>query len=324
MHLPLCSEGMWLIIWERDGISRLTSTGYYIHIPFGTVLFLCSDIVHSSIFGSPGNLCLHCAFQPISNTGDKTKFLRLDPKGPSSLTIRDLKKVVYARCRYLQEEDLFLPISADHNVHYFKNHYYLKDYFHYVEYRCEDASSYSNLLPFSPEKSSKRRVISSSSATTPLASRKDPSKTSSVTQNKSLKHTDSSSSSVIPLHLRKDPPRDSTLSSSATTSCSCKRKSSTTSGTVPPARKKKTISQCNNAGLTVAVKIEGLLTIVNRRQKTKTLDQLESTLLRGQNTVQSCLIPQMIMIRKSMKTQVKHMMERKLLVHMNQVENTHQ
>ena len=186
MHLPLCSEGTWLRIWERDGVLRLISTGYLIHILFGTVLFLRSDIVHSGIFGLHGNLWLHCAFQPASYPGDKTKLLHLDPKASGKLSIGDLDKVVYARYRHPQEEVAVLPICADHNVPYFKEYYYLKEYLHHVRPRCDDATGYSDLLPFdsassgkkkssvTQKKSSKRKTSSTLSAIIPLANRKDP------------------------------------------------------------------------------------------------------------------------------------------------------
>ena len=80
MHLPLCVEGMWLRIWERDKVARLSSTGYLIHILFGMVLYLWSNIVHSGIFGSKGNVRLHYAFQPVNNQGDRSHILYICPK----------------------------------------------------------------------------------------------------------------------------------------------------------------------------------------------------------------------------------------------------
>ena len=186
MHLPLCSEGMWLRIWERDGVPRLTSTGYYIHIPFGSVLFLRSDIVHSGIFGSPGNVRLHCAFQPISNPGDKTKLLLLDPNATKNLDIGNLNTVVYARCRHPKEEDAVVPICEDQHVPYFKSFFYLKAYLHHVGPRCDDATGYSDLLPFNlvssgkkksavtTKKPLKRATYSTSTANIPHSTRKDP------------------------------------------------------------------------------------------------------------------------------------------------------
>ena len=62
-----------------------------------------------------------------------------------------LNKVVYARCVHPQdrEDNVELPIGADHNVDFFKEHFYLKDYKHHAKQRCKDPSGYAGLLPFS-------------------------------------------------------------------------------------------------------------------------------------------------------------------------------
>ena len=238
MHLPLCSEGMWLRIWERDGVARKTSTGYFIHIPFGTVLFLRSDIAHSGIFGSKGNLRLHCAFQPESNPGDKLVLLPLAPNAKRHGLIGDLNEVVYARCAYPKpgDDDVELPIGADHYVEHFKEHFYAIDYLHHAHQRCNDPLGYAGLLPFLPES---KKSPSSSGAL----------KTSSNTMV-------SSSSSTVPPTLRKDPPSDLKVGSVAISGK--KRKSSIAfKKKVPNARKKKkTLTQCDDAGITAGVKLE--------------------------------------------------------------------
>ena len=63
-------------------------------------------------------------------------------------------------------------------------------------------------------------------------------------------------------------PYDTKSSSLATTSLKHKVESSTLSGTVPPSAKRKTTSQGNNSGLTLAVKIKKR-TKLSRRAKDK-------------------------------------------------------
>ena len=167
MHLPLCSEGIWLRIWERDGIARLGSKGYLIHIPFGTVLFLRSDIVQSGIYGSSGIIQLHYAFQPIENPGDKSLLLHVDSLQTLHLDIGDLDKVVYARCDHYDDDDddVAIPVVADQEVEFFKQLNYLRDYIHYAEPRCDDASGYSDPLIYDNKASVSRPKSTSGLAT---------------------------------------------------------------------------------------------------------------------------------------------------------------
>lgn len=149
MHLLFYAEGIWLRIWKRDGVARINSKGYLLHSQFRMVLFLRSDIVHSGIFGSSGNVQLHCTFQPVDNPGDKSLFLHVDPTQTSNLDIGNLNKVVYAHCVYHEENDnVAIPVVADHKVEFFKQSNYLKDYIHHVGPRCDNASGYSDLLPY--------------------------------------------------------------------------------------------------------------------------------------------------------------------------------
>ena len=155
MHLPISAEGMWIRIWERDGVARVDSTGYLLHIPFGSVLFLRSDIVHSGIFGSPGNLRLHCAFQPVANPGDSAKLLPVDPTAGNCFDFGNLSDVLYSRCRHPEEKELAsIPLVRDQESLFFREIKYLQDYKFHAASRCKDASGYSDLLPEkSPEAS---------------------------------------------------------------------------------------------------------------------------------------------------------------------------
>ena len=61
LHCPLCKEGMWILIWtgpHHEGEKPLL-----VHIPFGRMMLLKSDVVHSGCYGQSGNLRLHAVFR---------------------------------------------------------------------------------------------------------------------------------------------------------------------------------------------------------------------------------------------------------------------
>ena len=59
IHVPLCIEGSWIYVWERgDGFSVNRDM---VHIPFGSMLVLRSDVWHGGIVGGKGNLRFHAA-----------------------------------------------------------------------------------------------------------------------------------------------------------------------------------------------------------------------------------------------------------------------
>ena len=59
IHVPLCIEGGWIYVWERgDGFNVNREM---VHIPFGSMLVLRSDVWHGGIVGGKGNLRFHAA-----------------------------------------------------------------------------------------------------------------------------------------------------------------------------------------------------------------------------------------------------------------------
>ena len=59
IHVPLCITGAWIYLWERDGSVNVKRE--MIHIPFGSMLVLRSDVWHGGIVGGKGNLRFHAA-----------------------------------------------------------------------------------------------------------------------------------------------------------------------------------------------------------------------------------------------------------------------
>ena len=57
IHVPLCIEGGWIYVWERgDGFSVNREM---VHIPFGSILVLRSNIWHGGLSEGNGNLQFH-------------------------------------------------------------------------------------------------------------------------------------------------------------------------------------------------------------------------------------------------------------------------
>ena len=141
------------------------------------MFFLRSDIVHSGIFGSTGNIRLHCAIQPVDNPGDKSVLFPVDPAQTNYLKCGDLNKVVYARCSHPDPVDkTTIPLVADWEVLTFKAQRYLLDYKYHAASRCTDISGYSDLLPPSTSKSSGTTTVASAKSQSAASSKMDASK----------------------------------------------------------------------------------------------------------------------------------------------------
>ena len=134
--MPLCKEGMWLLIWPLDGIHRKTGKSYMIHIPFSTLIFLHADVVHAGCFSKLGNICLHCAFKDAGNPSGNTFLLPLD----ELLSIRnvgDLLQTVYSLCWEPEEQD-YLPsfsVINDQAINYFREKYFMAQFNKVCEWR---------------------------------------------------------------------------------------------------------------------------------------------------------------------------------------------
>ena len=57
IHVPLCITGAWIYFWERDGSVNVKRE--MIHIPFGSMLVLGSNVWHGCIVGGKDNLRFH-------------------------------------------------------------------------------------------------------------------------------------------------------------------------------------------------------------------------------------------------------------------------
>ena len=57
IHQPLCVYDPWIDVWERGDISN--GNKEMVHIPFGSLLVLRSDVWHGGVVGGKGNLTFH-------------------------------------------------------------------------------------------------------------------------------------------------------------------------------------------------------------------------------------------------------------------------
>ena len=128
IHVPLCINGAWIYVWERgDGI---TINREMIHIPFGSMLVLRSDVWHGGIVGGKGNLRFHAAIMAYDDfTSDdqlvynctptmaKKKFngLRVQYSEAKTLLHPETMRTLPLLPQYLKAHCLHLPSS------YFKN-----------------------------------------------------------------------------------------------------------------------------------------------------------------------------------------------------------
>lgn len=67
LHLPLCKEGLYLRVWTfpKKHVEKTAIEGwccFMVHVPFGAFLLLRGDVVHSGVYGAPGNLRFHAVF----------------------------------------------------------------------------------------------------------------------------------------------------------------------------------------------------------------------------------------------------------------------
>ena len=76
MHGALCGEGMWLhvVVHITEG-DKVLLIPRKIHILFGHYLLLRSDVVHSGICGTSGNIRFHMVFKSQSVSGDSLLFM---------------------------------------------------------------------------------------------------------------------------------------------------------------------------------------------------------------------------------------------------------
>ena len=100
MHLPLYKEGMWIRVWPQDGVQRIQCGPEFVHIPFGTVLFLRADVSHSGIYGSTGNIRLHCPFIPVDSPSETRILMYTDDYR------HDNTEVIYHLCPDEQEHSI--------------------------------------------------------------------------------------------------------------------------------------------------------------------------------------------------------------------------
>ena len=61
IHMPLQKEGMILSIWEPaiNGGEEVDAKHQHVFVPFGSYIALRSDVLHSGMYGSPGNSRFH-------------------------------------------------------------------------------------------------------------------------------------------------------------------------------------------------------------------------------------------------------------------------
>ena len=120
IHVPLCINGAWIYVWERgDGI---TINREMIHIPFGSMLVLRSDVWHGGIVGGKGNLRFHAAIMARDDLMS-TDQLVYDVTPKEAKKKFDSLKVYYSKAKTFFDNDTkrTLPYLAKYIQAYCKH-----------------------------------------------------------------------------------------------------------------------------------------------------------------------------------------------------------
>ena len=157
VHIPLTRKGMRLKIWPLDGIHRAKCKGYMLFIPFGTALFLRSDVPHAGCFGGQGNLRLHCAFQCAENIGNSRDLFYLDSDADRATELGNQDEFIYSWCSPETENPTVdIPVIDDRASLHWQQKYYLASWDYYVKYRVFD-STVDIIGPLPIERENKRK-----------------------------------------------------------------------------------------------------------------------------------------------------------------------
>ena len=109
-----------------------------IHIPFGTVLFLRSDVPHAGCYGSAGNLRLHCSFQCADNIGEDLELFYLDKYCQEESKLGDQKQYIYTKCNIEYDEPTPIPIVDNRANVFWQQEYYMSQWKVYTDWRTTD------------------------------------------------------------------------------------------------------------------------------------------------------------------------------------------
>ena len=133
-----------------------------IHIPFGTVLFLRSDVPHAGCYGSAGNLRLHCSFQCADNIGEDLELFYLDKFCQEESKLGDQKQYIYTKCNIEYDDPTPIPIVDNRANVFWQQEYYMSQWKVCTDWRTIDgAEKMIAPIPLKPSKAPASKEINS-------------------------------------------------------------------------------------------------------------------------------------------------------------------